>query len=109
MLSRLAFLVATPALMVTVVGRADVGELFSRNLVASGGAILFAAALYIVAARLLWRRSAPHVVIGAMSAVYVNAGNLGLPIAAYVLGDAALIAPMLGDADAGDPAAGPRQ
>ena len=26
---------------------------------------------------------------------YVNAGNLGLPIAAYALGDAALIAPML--------------
>ena len=33
--------------------------------------------------------------IGALSASYVNAGNLGLPVAAYVLGDAALVAPTL--------------
>ena len=33
--------------------------------------------------------------IGTLCSAYVNAGNLGLPIAAYVLGDAALIAPML--------------
>ena len=94
-LSRLAFFVASPALMVTVVGDADVAELFSRTLLASAGAILLAGLLYIVVAHYLWRRSGPHVTIGTMSAVYVNAGNLGLPIAAYVLGDAALIAPML--------------
>ena len=34
-------------------------------------------------------------VIGTLSATYVNAGNLGLPIAAYVLGDVALVAPTL--------------
>jgi hypothetical protein len=34
-------------------------------------------------------------VIGTFSSAYVNAGNLGLPIAAYVLGDASLVAPML--------------
>lgn len=94
-LARLAFFVASPALMLTVVGEADVAELFSRTLVASAGAVLLAALLYAVVARFVWRRSGPHVVIGTMSAVYVNAGNLGLPIAAYVLGDAALIAPML--------------
>ena len=33
--------------------------------------------------------------VGALSSSYVNAGNLGLPIAAYVLGDAALVAPVL--------------
>ena len=33
--------------------------------------------------------------IGTFSSAYVNAGNLGLPIAAYVFGDASLVAPML--------------
>lgn len=33
--------------------------------------------------------------IGALCAGYVNAGNLGIPIAVYVLGDATLIAPVL--------------
>ena len=34
-------------------------------------------------------------VIGAFGSAYVNAGNLGLPIAAYALGNASLIVPML--------------
>ena len=33
--------------------------------------------------------------IGALASSYVNAGNLGLPVAAYVLGDAAFVAPTL--------------
>jgi len=48
-----------------------------------------------VLARLLWKREAGDTVIAAFCSAYVNAGNLGLPIAAYALGDAALVAPML--------------
>ena len=40
-------------------------------------------------------REPAETVIGALCAAYVNAGNLGLPIAAYVLGDVALVAPVL--------------
>jgi malonate transporter len=49
----------------------------------------------VVLARLLWKREAGDTVIAAFCSAYVNAGNLGLPIAAYALGDAALVAPML--------------
>ena len=95
MLSRLSFFVASPALMVTVLGRADVTSVLSRSLVATASAVLVCAVLYLLAARLVWRKPAADTVIGTLSAVYVNAGNLGLPIAAYVLGDAALVAPTL--------------
>ena len=95
MLARLAFYVASPALMVTVLGRTEVSQLFSANLVASLGGVAVSAATYLVLARLVWHRSASDTVIGTFAASYVNAGNLGLPIAAYVLGDASLIAPML--------------
>jgi malonate transporter and related proteins len=95
MLSRLSFFVASPALMVTVLGRADVTDVLSRSLVATAAAVLVCAVLYLLAARLVWRKPAADTVIGTLSAVYVNAGNLGLPIAAYVLGDAALVAPTL--------------
>lgn len=95
MLARLAFFVASPALMVTVLGRTDVSQLFSANLVASLGGVVVTATTYLVLARLVWHRSASDTVIGTFSASYVNAGNLGLPIAAYVLGNASLIAPML--------------
>src|SRR5687768_16343135 len=95
MLSRLAFVVASPALLFTVLAEADVTEVLSRNLVASAAGVAVSATLYLVLARVAWRREAGHTVIGTLSSAYVNAGNLGLPIAAYVLGDAALIAPML--------------
>jgi malonate transporter len=95
MLSRLSFFVASPALMVTVLGRADVTDVLSRSLVATASAVLVCAVLYLLAARLVWRKPVADTVIGTLSAVYVNAGNLGLPIAAYVLGDAALVAPTL--------------
>lgn len=94
-LSRIAFFVASPALMITVLGNTDVSQLFSANLVASIVSVAVSAGVYIVLARLLWHRNVADTVIGTFSSAYVNAGNLGLPIAAYVLGDASLIAPML--------------
>jgi predicted permease len=95
MLARLSFFVASPALLVTVLARADVHRVLSRNLAASAAAVLVCSVLYVLAARLVWRLDLADTVVGTLSASYVNAGNLGLPIAAYVLGDAALVAPTM--------------
>ena len=94
-LTRVAFYVASPALMITVLGGTDIHRLFSANLIASLGSVAVVATTAVVLARLLWKREAGDTVIAAFSAAYVNASNLGLPIAAYALGDAALVAPML--------------
>jgi malonate transporter and related proteins len=94
-LTGVAFYVASPALMITVLGGTDVHRLLSANLIASLGSVVVAATLAVLLARLLWKRDAGDSVIAAFCSAYVNAGNLGLPIAAYALGDAALIAPML--------------
>jgi malonate transporter len=94
-LTRLTFYVAGPALMITVLGGTDVSRLFSANLVASISGVAVSAVGYVCLARLRWRRSAGDTVIGAFSSSYVNAGNLGLPIAAYVLHDASQVVPML--------------
>jgi len=94
-LTRVAFYVASPALMITVLGGTDIHRLFSANLIASLGSVAVVATTAVLLARLLWKREAGDTVIAAFSAAYVNASNLGLPIAAYALGDAALVAPML--------------
>jgi predicted permease len=95
LLSRLSFFVASPALMVTVVGDSDVTDVLSKNLLATAAGLAVSAGAYVVAARLVWRRDLGDTVVGTLCASYVNAGNLGLPIAAYVLGDAAQVAPTL--------------
>src|SRR5690606_28128758 len=92
---RLAFWVASPALLLPVVADADIAAVFSANLLASAGAVAGALLLYLLLARLVARRPAPESVVAALCSMYVNAGNLGIPVAAYVLGDAALVAPIL--------------
>jgi predicted permease len=94
-LTRVAFYVASPALMITVLSGTDVHRLLSANLIASLGSVVVAATMAVLLTRLLWKREAGDTVIAAFCSAYVNAGNLGLPIAAYALGDAALVAPML--------------
>ncbi|HEY9293785.1 MAG TPA: AEC family transporter [Microlunatus sp.] len=94
-LARLAFFVASPALMVTVLAETDIQQIFSSNLIASITCVAVSATLYVLAARLVFKRSASDTVIGTFCSAYVNAGNLGLPMAAYVLGSASWIVPML--------------
>jgi malonate transporter and related proteins len=94
-LTRIAYYVASPALMVTVLGGTDVHRLLSANLIASLASVAVSATIAVLLARLIWKRGAGDTVIAAFCSAYVNAGNLGLPIAAYALGDAALVAPML--------------
>lgn len=94
-LARVAFFVASPCLLFTVTARADVAHVFSRTLAATAAGVAIASLPYIVVAALFWRRRADDIAIGAMCSAYCNAANLGLPVAAYVLGDAALVTPML--------------
>lgn len=94
-LSKLSFYVASPALMVTVLQHADVSAVLSRNLAATSSAVLVVVVLYLGVARFVQRQDLAGTVLGVLASGYVNAGNLGLPIAAYVLGDAALVAPTL--------------
>lgn len=93
-LSHLAFYVASPALLVTVLEDSDLGAVFSGNLVATTAAVVVAG-LLVTTVAVAQGRSLGTTVVAALCGGYVNAGNLGLPIAAYVLGDAALVAPTL--------------
>ncbi len=95
-LSRLAFYVASPALLLTVMQRTPLDAVLSRNLLTSLSSFIVIAGLYLLLARLRWPDSGMGSrLIGSLSAGYVNAGNLGIPIALYVLGDVAWVAPTL--------------
>jgi malonate transporter len=94
-LSRLAFFVLSPCLLFTVLAKANVHELFSRVLAVSAISAVSSIGLFLLVALLIWRRSIPDAVVGAAASGYVNANNIGLPVAVYVLGNAALSAPVI--------------
>ncbi len=94
-LSRLAFFVLSPALLFTVLAEADVAVLFSVQLPTATVAALAAIIVYLVGALAVWRRPVPDATIGALASGYVNANNIGIPVAVYVLGDATASAPVI--------------
>lgn len=93
-LNRFAFFVAAPALLFTVVAGADPSLLFSPLLAVSAASAVLVAGAYAFVARLVWRRDLGSATVGALASSYVNANNIGLPVAVYVLGDAAYTAPV---------------
>ncbi|GAA2431466.1 AEC family transporter [Streptomyces macrosporus] len=93
-LTRLAFHVAGPALLFTTLSRADLSVILSGRLLVTALSMAVAAGIFVaVGAALRW--GVGRTTIGALCSGYVNAGNLGIPIAVYVLGDASLVAPVL--------------
>ena len=86
-LSRLAFHVASPALLLTVMQRTSLDAVLSANLVTSLISFAVIVGVYLLVARFRWAGGTlGSRLIGSLSAAYVNAGNLGIPIALYVLG-----------------------
>lgn len=94
-LSRLAFFVATPALLFRTLAEADVTSVLTTALVATAGSAVLTALMYAALARVSGVRPAADLTVGALASSYVNAGNLGIPVAVYVLGDASYVAPVL--------------
>lgn len=94
-LSRMAFFVATPALLFTTVARADLHAIFSVVLLTNVASLFVVQLVFLLVAAVVWRRTRSQATIGVLASSYVNAGNLGVPVAAYVLGDGALVAPIV--------------
>ncbi|WP_432546378.1 AEC family transporter [Kineococcus sp. SYSU DK004] len=93
--ARLVFFVGSPALLVQTLATADVAVLFSSQLLVTGSGVLVCLLVWLLVARLRWRADRGALVIGALAASFVNAANIGLPVAAYVLGDLTAVLPAL--------------
>ncbi|WP_285106963.1 AEC family transporter [Promicromonospora sp. MEB111] len=91
----LVYYITNPALMFLLMSDADLGAVLRTY---TPIALITAAAtglLYAVVAGGLLRRPAGPVAAGAMASSYVNAGNIGVPIALYAVGTAAPVVSVL--------------
>jgi len=94
-LGRVAFYILAPALLFTVLADADVHVLFSSLLPVSLIAAATVGLAFALVARLMWKRPVSETVVGSLASGYVNANNIGIPVAVYVLGDPAYSAPVI--------------
>ncbi|SDD82749.1 AEC family transporter [Auraticoccus monumenti] len=91
----LSFFAALPALMVLTISRVELDRELAANLVASTASLAAVLTVYALVSWLAWRRPAGETLIGALSSGYVNAGNLGIAVTGYVLGDPSVVVPTL--------------
>lgn len=94
-LSLFIYFIASPALLFTVMVEADIGVLFSPGVAVTVIVIAVGILAYLLVAGTLLRQPLPDTVIGLLASVQANAGNIGLPVAAYVLGDVQIVAPVM--------------
>ncbi|WP_241844632.1 AEC family transporter [Kitasatospora sp. CB01950] len=94
-LGRFVFHVSMPAALFTVVARTDLAGFANTSMLAFAAGTLVASLLALLAGRRLLRRTPAERTVAVMAAGYVNSGNLGIPVAAQVLGDASFVAPVL--------------
>lgn len=94
-LSRLTFFVLSPFLLFVVLAQADVRMLFSSLLPVSAIAAALVVTVFVLVAKLVWRRPLAETVIGAISSGQVNSNNIGIPLSLYLLGSAAYPAPVI--------------
>jgi malonate transporter and related proteins len=93
-LSRLAFFVLLPCLLFTTMASADLHRVFSAIFPVSAITAVVGI-LLVTGIALAWRRPVPEATIAGLGAGYVNANNIGLPVSAYILGDATSSVPVI--------------
>lgn len=85
-LNRVAFHVGVPALLLLSLADSAPGQVFSMPLLVSALTTLVMFGVFFVIAVTLRRKDRADATIGAWAASWVNSGNLGIPLSAYVLG-----------------------
>lgn len=95
-LSRVAFFVASPALLFNTLSSSDVFLVLGPQLWIATLSAGVAAGVYLFLAKFAQaKRTGSERMVAALSASLMNSANLGIPIAAYVLGDASYAAPVI--------------
>lgn len=94
-LNRVAFYVATPAILFRILSHADLRVLFSDYMLVAAVSAVASGLLYLVLGALFFRRPAGETAIGAASAMFLNSNNIGVPVAAFVIDDPQAIAAVL--------------
>lgn len=94
-LARVVFVVAVPSLLVVTLAETDLGLVLSRGAAVTALSTAAVATLAAVVLRVVWRRPAAEATVGTLAASYLNAGNLGIPIAVYLLGSPVAVVPVL--------------
>ena len=94
-LNRFSFFVSSPCLMFAILSKEKIFEIFHSSIVVAFFSAVLVGVVFLILNRLFFHMKAADATIGALNSLYLNSNNIGLPIATYILGNPALVAPIL--------------
>ncbi|MBM6620796.1 AEC family transporter [Micrococcaceae bacterium RIT802] len=89
------YYITNPALMFILLAETDLGAVIGVYTPVALATAAVTGGVFALLSRFALRRRAAHVAVGAMSSSYVNAGNIGLPIALYAVGSSTPVVSVL--------------
>ncbi|MFI2488483.1 AEC family transporter [Promicromonospora kroppenstedtii] len=94
-LATLSFTICAPALMFSTLASTDLAHVLSRGAAVTWITTAVLGLATAAAARWILRLPAGPAAVTTLAAVYVNGGNIGLPLAVYLFDDALAVVPTL--------------
>lgn len=94
-LNRFSFFVSSPCLMFSILSKQPLGEIFHPSLLVAFVSAAVVGAIFVGLNAVKFHMDAADCTIGALNSLYLNSNNIGLPVATYILGNPALVAPIL--------------
>lgn len=94
-LNRFSFFVSSPCLMFAILSKEPIFDIFHPSIIVAFASAMLVGAIFLILNKAFFHLKAADATIGALNSLYLNSNNIGLPIATYILGDPALVAPIL--------------
>lgn len=94
-LATLSFTICAPALMFSTLAGTDLAHVVSRGAAVTWATTAALALVTAAVARWVLRLPAGPAAVTTLAAVYVNGGNIGIPLAVYLFDDALAVVPTL--------------
>lgn len=94
-LNRVSFFVSSPCLMFAILSRENLAVIFSPTIVVAFASAAAVGIIFLIVNKLFFKLKPAEATIGALNSLYLNSNNIGLPVATYIVGNPALVAPIL--------------
>lgn len=94
-LNMFSFFVARPCLMFDILADENINQIFHPSIIVAFLSAFAVSVLFLICNRLWFHLNTADSTIGVLNSMFLNSNNIGLPVATYILGNPALVAPIL--------------
>ncbi|PLS31569.1 transporter, auxin efflux carrier (AEC) family protein [Bifidobacterium margollesii] len=94
-LNRFSFFVSTPCLMFALLSKEQLSDVFKPSMLVALLCATITGIVFLLLSRTVFHLDTADATVGALVSMYMNANNIGLPVATYILGDPAAVTPII--------------